>query len=374
MTVCLVINSLGGGGAERVFSRLANMLDENHKECKVVVITLDDEEIQNPLADSVEHVKLNCSGSLVGSIFALKAALNEVKPDVVVSFLTRSNVAAACFVMNKPTPVIISERVNTSSHFGSGAKSIVKKMFVRFFYAKSDAIVAVSEGVKQDLRDFFNLPEASISVIGNSYSYKDLTEKADECEVEFEDGSYLVCVGRFYKNKNHELLLRAMCKAKNPKKLLLLGDGPERSRLEALVTELGIEEHVVFKGFVRNPYPYIKRSAGLISASLAEGFPNVIAEALVLGKFVVSSDCQSGPAELLDNRVSSGVQELSFAKYGVLLPLNDLDATTAGIEQFNDSSVVTKYENAASALKEEFSHEIFLKKFVDTIKGVNCVR
>ena len=365
--VCLVINSLAGGGAERVFARLANMLDGQQNDFKICVITLDNDVIENSLLESIEHVKLNCSGSLLKSIICLRKTLKEIKPSLVISFLTRANVCSVIAAYFNSFDVIISERVNTSSHFGKSITSKIKKSFTRFFYSRAHSIVAVSQGVKEDLIDFFRLEHKQITVITNSYSFEELSQKAAEFEVEYKPGSYIVCVGRFYKNKNHSLLIKAMQKAESPKTLVLLGDGPQRAELEELVKTLKLTDRVVFKGFVNNPYPYIAGSAGLISASLAEGFPNVIAEALVLGKFVVSSDCQSGPSELLNECVSPGVEKLNYAKFGVLLPVNDEHATMEGIELFNDLELMSDYQAKVFCLRERYSHHAFLSSFSKVI-------
>ena len=366
--VCLVINSLGGGGAERVFARLANMLNDTKRSYRIIVITLDKEEIQNPLNDSIEHMQLNYDGSIYKSMVGLNKVLKELSPSLVISFLTRANVASVFSSFGSNYPVMISERVNTSSHFGNGLKSQLKKKFTRFFYEKADLIIAVSKGVKEDLSHFFNLEHKRIDVISNSYNFEELALKAQQYEVEFESKTFIVCVGRFYKNKNHALLIKSLAKAKSTKKLVLLGDGPERATLEALVLELGLKERVIFKGFVKNPYPYIANSAGLISASLAEGFPNVIAEALILGKFIVSSDCQSGPAELLDNCVSLGVEHLKNGKYGILIPVNNEADTVAGIELFNDTTLIDHYETVIKPLRNSYSHESFLSSFEKKIE------
>lgn len=368
--VCFVINSLGGGGAERVFSRLINMLSNTQKDYKIVVITLDKEEIKNPITDSVEHIQLDYKGSLLKSMFGLRKELRVLQPALVVSFLTRSNVSSVFSGFRKTYPVIISERVNTSSHFGNGIKSKIKKSFTRFFYERSSSLIAVSKGVKEDLSRFFDLKHKRIDVICNSYSFDELESKAQEYGVEFEKHSFIVCVARFYKNKNHALLIKSLAKAKSTKKLVLLGDGPERAALEALVLKLDLQDRVIFKGFIENPYPYIANSAGLISVSLAEGFPNVLAEALVLGKFVVSSDCQSGPSELLDNCVSLGIDKLQKAKYGVLIPVSNVTETVAGVEQFNDAILIKQYETKIKPLKNSYSHEHFLSSFDKVIKEV----
>jgi N-acetylgalactosamine-N,N'-diacetylbacillosaminyl-diphospho-undecaprenol 4-alpha-N-acetylgalactosaminyltransferase len=366
--VCFVINSLGGGGAERVFSRLVNMLSNTEQDYKIVVVTLDKEEIKNPINDSIKHIQLGYNGSLLKSMFGLRKELGELQPALVVSFLTRSNVSSVFSGFRKTYPIVISERVNTSSHFGSDLKSILKKSFTRFFYEKASSLIAVSKGVKEDLSNFFDLKHKRIDVICNSYSFDELELKAQEYDVEFEKNSFIVCVGRFYKNKNHALLIKALAKAKSTKKLVLLGDGPERATLEALVLKLELQGQVIFKGFIENPYPYIANSAGLISVSLAEGFPNVLAEALVLGKFVVSSDCQSGPSELLDSRVSLGVDKLQKAKYGILIPVNNEAETVAGIELFNDTILIEQYEAKIKPLKNSYSHEFFLSSFEKVIK------
>ncbi|KYL34315.1 hypothetical protein A2I98_12270 [Pseudoalteromonas agarivorans] len=134
--VCLVINSLGGGGAERVFSRLVNMLNNEKNNYKIIVITLDNEKIENPLHESIEHVHLNYNGSIFKSMLGLNRALKKIKPSLVVSFLTRSNVASVFSGFGETYPVIISERVNTSSHFGNNLNSKLKKKFTRFFFTK----------------------------------------------------------------------------------------------------------------------------------------------------------------------------------------------------------------------------------------------
>lgn len=373
--VCFVINSLGGGGAERVFSRLVNLLNETALNFNIVIITLDDDVIANPIDDGIEHISLDCAGSLLKSMLLLRKVISTVKPDVVLSFLTRANVASVFSCSRNKTPVIISERVNTTSHFGTGYVAKVKKQLVQYFYNKSKYIVAVSDGVRKDLIDYFKVEPEKIVVIGNSYSSFDLNNKAAEYQPEFEDGSYIVCVGRFYQNKNHQLLIRALAKVKNPKKLMFLGDGPEMQNIKDLVSELSLQDVVIFKGFINNPYPYIKRSSGLISASLAEGFPNVIAEALVYGKFVVSSDCKSGPSELLNLRVreEGGVDSLLYGKFGVLIPVNDCVSTAQGLELFNDPSIIKSYEVKTSGLADNFSHETFINSFVNIIqKGLQA--
>jgi glycosyltransferase involved in cell wall biosynthesis len=106
-----------------------------------------------------------------------------------------------------------------------------------------------------------------------------------------------------------------------PARLLILGEGPERARLETLVAELGLGQEVAMPGFKTNPYAYMARAKVLVLASRWEGFANVLLEALAVGTPVVATDCPSGPAEILD-----------YGKYGQLVPVQDVEALARALE------------------------------------------
>lgn len=177
---------------------------------------------------------------------------------------------------------------------------------LRFFYPHADGVIGVSQGVTDDLRQLINGEPARFHTIYNPVLPKDLAARAREpiAHPWFDDGvPVIIGAGRLTRQKDFATLLHAFslvvkeCSAR----LLLLGDGPERGRLEALAAELGISAVVDFHGFIANPFPYIARSDLFVLSSAWEGFGNVLVEAMALGVPVVSTDCPSGPREILND-------------------------------------------------------------------------
>lgn len=198
---------------------------------------------------------------------------------------------------------------------------------IRYFYPWADDIVAVSQGAAQDLARITGLPPARIKVIYNPVVTPELFEKAKEPVDHpwFAPGEppVILGVGRLVGQKDFSTLIRAFSKVRTSQnaRLMILGTGPERSKLESLVNELSLELDVALPGFVSNPYAYMARSAVFVLSSVWEGFGNVLAEAMATGTPVVSTNCKNGaPAEILDN-----------GKYGLLTPVGGSEALAEAI-------------------------------------------
>lgn len=175
---------------------------------------------------------------------------------------------------------------------------------LRRFYPLADGVIGVSQGVTDDLFQTIGGDPARFHTIYNPVLPKELATKARESIAHPWLGGELPVVigaGRLTRQKDFATLLRAIALVlkSRPVRLLLLGDGPERARLESLAAELGISESVDFHGFVPNPFPFIARSQLFVLSSAWEGFGNVLVEAMALGVAVVSTDCPSGPREIL---------------------------------------------------------------------------
>jgi glycosyltransferase involved in cell wall biosynthesis len=195
-------------------------------------------------------------------------------------------------------------------------------------YPRADAVVAVSEGVAKDLNQVLGLPLAKMDIIYNPCVTPELAAKAQEPldHPWFAPGEppVILGVGKLEAQKDFPNLLRAFAQVREirPARLVILGWGPdaEKQKLDALIQELGIEADVQLPGYITNPYAYMARSALFALSSRWEGLPLVLVEAMAVGLPVVSTDCESGPAEILDH-----------GKYGALVPVGDHQALAQAI-------------------------------------------
>jgi glycosyltransferase involved in cell wall biosynthesis len=180
-----------------------------------------------------------------------------------------------------------------------------KKFPMASVYRRIDEIAAVSEGAAASVVNFLGIPRDKISVIYNPVPVDEIREKASQAANHpwFADGAppVIISCGRLTPHKDFETLLRAFAKLRRetPSRLVILGEGPEREKLETLVRSLGIEDCAALFGFEENPYKYVARARLFAMSSICEGLPTAIMEAMALGIPVVSTDCPSGPAELL---------------------------------------------------------------------------
>jgi len=186
--------------------------------------------------------------------------------------------------------------------------------------------VAVSRGVADDLARLTGLPREKIQVIYNPVVTPELFVKAEEPlgHPWFAAGEppVILGVGRLHEAKDFQTLIRAfaLVRKKRVARLVILGEGEERPKLEALVRELGLEEEVALPGFVDNPFKYMKRAGVFVLSSQWEGFGNVLVEAMACGTPVVSTACPSGPEEILEN-----------GRWGRLVSVGDVDALAEAI-------------------------------------------
>ena len=369
--VVFVINSLEGGGAERILALLVRETEKlaaTRNFC-VSLILLDDCPVVQELPDHIDLHVLHSNGSLIKSCTRLFFLLRQMRPQVVVSFLTRSNCAAVLAARGLGVPVVISERVNTSSHFGRGAAARLNRIMVRTIYPRADRVVAVSGGVARDLRQNYAVREERLVTIYNAYDSRRLKALANESDVSRPEGDYLCAMGRLVPNKNFELLIRAYHRSAITLPLLILGQGPQEAALRALSAALGLQDQVQFVGFRQNPYPLLSGCSFFISSSNAEGFPNALAESMVLGKAVISTNCESGPSEVLADECELQVDRVAQCRHGILVPVNDVDNLARAMQLMMDPETRARYEEASSARAKDFSVNNFVLSYLDVIQS-----
>jgi len=331
--IVFAINSLAGGGAERVLTTLLGGSAPWRNRYDIHLALLDDEPRAYAVPDWVEVHQLDARHKLLPSLKQLRALTERLSPDATLSFLTRANVANAWAMAGRGRPWLISERVNTSAHLGKGRGAIAAKAMVRIAYPRAAHVIAVSEGVVDDLADNFGVQRTRMSAIANPIDHDQIAALAAEPPAFTPAGPYIVAAGRLVPNKNMALLLRAYAKADPDARLVILGEGPERPALERLAASLGIADRVDMPGFVANPFALLARAQAYAMPSNAEGFPNGLVEAMACGVPVVATNCASGPSEILADRPRGAVTGGIDVDAGALVPTDDVDAFAAALRR-----------------------------------------
>ncbi|MBI1686999.1 glycosyltransferase [Caulobacter hibisci] len=353
--ILFVINSLAGGGAERVLTTLIAGSQRFADRYAIVVVLLDREEEVYDLPDWVETVRLDGRQSLARSFLQIWGLIGRMRPALTVSFLTRANVVTAMAMALRGRPFVLSERVNTTAHLNEGRAAALAKLLVRLTYPRADRIVAVSQGVADTLAEDFGVAPAAMVAIANPVPAEKIAARATETPTMTVEGPYVVAMGRLVPNKNFALSIEAFARSEAPGRLLILGEGPERPRLEALVERLGVSGRVLMPGFAANPYALIARAEFMALSSNAEGFPNALVEALACGVPVVATDCASGPAEVLEATVEPKPGAIAEGQGGLLIPVNDVEAMAAAFRRMQDPALRARLRAAGGRRVLDFT-------------------
>jgi glycosyltransferase involved in cell wall biosynthesis len=266
-----------------------------------------------------------------------------------------------CFL---PTRVVIRE-ASTNSVALKQVKRPFKELVAirlgyRFLYPSADAVVAPSRGVAGSLLQLSPIPIQKVHVIYNPVVSPELYEKAD-APVEHpwfqpHQPPVVLAAGRLVALKGYDTLLRAFARVRQETfaRLVILGEGPERPNLERLAAELGVAADVDLPGFDPNPFRYMKRAGVFVLSSRYEGLPNVLIQALACGCPVVSTDCPSGPSEILDG-----------GRYGALVPVDDVEAMAGAIVR----ALLGQVAPAPSAWLEQFRVEVVAEQYLRVMLG-----
>lgn len=270
------------------------------------------------------------------SLLGLVRYLRRERPVALLSALNHANVIAllAGAAAGGDTRVVVSEHSHCSMSLRNAESRRGRMMgrFMRWTYPRADGVVAVSAGVADDLAQAIDLPRARIAVVYNPVVTPAVLEQsvAGLHDPWFAAGEPQVILGagRLTMPKDFPTLIRAFARLRQtrPARLLILGEGELRAELEALVGELGLADDVRLPGFTDNPFAYMRRSDLFVLSSTWEGFGNVLVEAMACGTPVVSTDCPSGPAEILEH-----------GKWGRLVPVGDVEALADAMRQTLDA-------------------------------------
>jgi glycosyltransferase involved in cell wall biosynthesis len=358
--VALFLRGLYGGGTERILLTLARGFAERGLKVDLVLARAEGPYLAQ-VHPQVRIVDLQAQW-MPSSLPKLVRYLRQVQPlNLIAALHYPCEIALwARQLAGVSTRIIVSEH-NTLSLEAARIPQIsvhLTSLAARLFYPWADEIVAVSQGVATDLTQIIHLPADRIQVIYNPVLTPELFSLAQEPVAHpwFKSGQppVILGVGRLHPQKDFPTLIHAFDRVRQVRsaRLMILGDGPERERLTALIAELGLTNDVALPGFVQNPYAYMSKASVFVLSSAWEGLGNVLIEAMAVGTPVVATNCESGPAEILDR-----------GKYGHLTPVGDSEAIAAAI-----LSVLAGHAPPLDPQwLDQFTAEICVQKYLDLL-------
>lgn len=334
--VALLLPSLQGGGAERVMLNLAQGFAERGIKVDLVLARAQGPYLSQ-VPPCVRVVDLGRSRMLT-SLPGLVRYLRRERPAALLSAMNHVNLIAivARRLAGQKLRLVVSEH-NTLSVSVANARTLRARLIpamIKVLYPWADAIVTVSQGVADDLARVTELARDSFTIIYNPVITPELFAKAEEPVDHpwFASGQppVVLGVGRLTPQKDFPTLIRAfaLLRQERSARLMILGEGEERLKLETLMRQMGLEQDVSFPGFVENPFKFMKKAKVFVLSSRWEGLPTVLIEALALGTPVVSTDCPSGPREILED-----------GRWGALVSVGNEEAMARAMRQVIDGDL-----------------------------------
>lgn len=369
--VCFIINTLsGGGGAERTVQNLSNKYAS--EGMNVTIILLDEMIVGYKLDESITVKVLNSSNYSNGIIIYYKKIkelgriITEENFDYVFSFLFRSNLIN--IITSKSfdfSPIVISERsFSIENYKGKSIKKLITKWILKISYSKADAIIAISEGVKNSLISDFTLNEDKIKVIYNPIaSIRDSIQIQDE-KISKSTDLNLITIGRLVDSKNQSDLIKVIKILRSRginAKLKILGEGPLKPKLEKEILDAELENFVELLGYKENVNQYLEKSDLFIFASKYEAFGNVILEAMQVGLPVISYPTKGGPSEIIGENT-----------YGILLKDNSVEEMVEEIIRImKDTNLYQSYSALSQERANYFSLDQICLQYLNVFDNAN---
>lgn len=359
MRITLVISSLSCGGAERVMSTIANYWAQRGEDVTLITLHPLDHDFYT-LHTRVDRVVLDLardSKSLWESIKSnylrlreLRATAKTSRPDVIISFLDRTNVLTLVATRGLKVPVIASDRVDPRQLPAGGVWNFLRRQT----YSWAGAVVVQSVELIDVLADI--VPTRQLRVIPNPAPQAEVFSDK-KAALEF-PSPFVSAMGRLNTQKGFDILLDAFARCRHKTwSLVILGEGPERRRLESLSEELGINYRVYFPGIISEPSAVLRRADLFVLSSRYEGFPNALIEAMSCGRAVIAFDCPTGPNDIIRHEVN-----------GILVPLEDSEALTAEMDRLmEDKNERERLGKEAQLVSKQYSIEKVIRLWDETI-------
>lgn len=360
--IAICLPSMNGGGAERIMMILANGFAARGMDVDLVL-----SQATGPYLESIDgrvHVVDLGSSRVMKSFPGLVRYLRSIRPAAILSALDYANIVTllARIVARVPSRVVISERCAIKAMYEQNMTFRRQTIYrlIRLTYHLADAVVAVSDGVRAEILELTGVSPDRAHTIYNPIVDDALMAMSMEAVDHpwFASGGLpvLLAVGRLSEQKDYATLIRAFARVvrKRECRLIILGDGEQRAALESLINELGLAGRIQLPGFQRNPFAWMRMASAFVLSSRFEGLPNVLIQAMACGTPVVSTDCPSGPHEILEG-----------GRWGRLVPVGDPAALAGSIIATLDDPTPRAAKARASYFSADRAIDSYLKIIFD---------
>lgn len=355
--IAIFVPSLRGGGAERIMVTLANGFSALGHRVDLVLAKAEGPYLSE-VSNDVRIVDLG-KGRVLACLLPLMNYLRREQPQVMMSAMNYANVVAvlAGKLARVQTRLVVSEH-SSLSHRPKGMNASIIRGLMRLLYRTADSVVCTSKGMERDMPLVLGVREEKAFTIYNPVDIEAVTQQMNEPldHAWLAEGSapVILAVGRLAEIKDYPTLLHAFAGLRRDRKvrLIILGQGEEDERLKSLSSDLGIAADVFFAGFQSNPFAWMARCDLLVLSSTKEAFGNVLTEAMVCGLPIVSSDCPSGPKEILEG-----------GRWGRLVPVGDARALKCAMNETLDDTAKPDYTLAL----QRFEKDKIISQYLDVL-------
>ena len=370
--ITILINSMEGGGAERVVSVLLNSLADRY-QCYLILIH---PIIFYKLDKRIKIIHLNEKSEVSGvkklirlPIIAKKLSdiVKEYSFNQIISFLTRSNYINILTSYVSKHTTIISERAMPSLQYKNGLNGKINKFLIKALYCKANLCITNSKGNKKDLEDNFSVK--NIVSIPNPFDLNLIEELSTQSIGIRKKRFTYITVGRLDYGKNHKLAIDAIKDIDAD--LWIIGEGELIEDIQKYINKLSLNDKVYILGKKENPFCFLAKADCFVFTSNHEGFPNVLVEALACGLPSISTDCQSGPREILapDTDIYFQLKDkIELADYGILTPTKNVEKLKESMSlMISDKKLVQGYRERAKQRANDFRIDKIIKQYKEII-------
>jgi GalNAc-alpha-(1->4)-GalNAc-alpha-(1->3)-diNAcBac-PP-undecaprenol alpha-1,4-N-acetyl-D-galactosaminyltransferase len=356
----IVSQHLEGGGAEKILYRLILNL---YNEFDITLVTLYNKGryLKEILAlPGINYICLNAErGNTFVFAFRLRKIIKVTRPDKIFSFLYYQNILTYLALIGLKVPVILSERSNHRFYLKRSIKHAIWRYLLQRAYNYAESVITVSDESKAAIIYDFRIPGEKIFTIYNGLSFPLLDKLKEEPVTDFEfrkDVDYVIAIGSLTKAKNYPLLIRSFSILSSKYKyirLIILGKGEMENELNEIVAHMNLNGMIHFIGYRNNPCKYLKKASCYVLSSSWEGFPNSLLEAMYINGHVISTNCPTGPSEIISNNVN-----------GLLCALNNPEELAAAIEKmcFDKDFRNNVFENSRKTITR-FDEKVMVQEY-----------